>query len=214
MRWKWPGAVVALCAVLVAGCWGTKAPPAWPVPDPPKEETPVRPPATVGITLAAAGPGLVVEGFSPMPQVHVELRKGAQVLQKADVTPKDDGWWRVTWPVAGSEGAEVVVSELGAPDKVLVRGAVGTKLHEGLFYGGSFSATHVDVVGGNRLTIQGVGRLVRLELWSGDRLLATHPTTLAESGQFDVSVPWVPGSQWVWLYSGDQVELKLPIVTH
>jgi hypothetical protein len=207
--------------VLVAGCTGGRSvPPKETGQQPPvRTETPAPvEPSTLGVTLEALGPGLVVEGYTQQLIIQVELRKGSTVLQSEQVTPKEDGRWRLTWPAAGAEGGEIVVSEPGAGGRVLVRGPVGSKLLEGLFYSASFTGVHVDAATPlTEVTVSGLTRVpggkFRVELRAGDRVLAAHDLTAAADGRFEAKLPVPAGAHQVWFLNRTAPELMVPIVT-
>lgn len=209
---------LALVLVLMmAGCAAKQ-----PNPVPPTPPTPATP-TTVGVTKYAQGPGLVVEGYTPLQQLHVELRSGATVLQSADATPKDDGWYRVTWPTPAGP-AEVVVS---AGEKVLVRGALPGGINTGLFYGPDATAVQVDVVDPKAMTTlllngqaRSPGGKIQVELRDGTRVLSTQSFTLDKGtpdfGSINMKIPMAAGARTVHILTGDgkQVLVAVPIVTH
>lgn len=206
----------------IVGCTPKKGPgPNDPVPPTP---VPVGYGNILGISRFALGPGLVVEGQTQQKMVRVELRnRSGAVLQQADVTPKDDGWWRLAWPDPNAE-AEVVVMEGSV---VLLRGALPTEINAGLFYAPDASAVRVDVVDPKAMTtlmVQGLVRSasgkVRLELRDAGKVLATHQLDLnkkaPEFGTIAAKVPLAPGAYRVHLFdavSGAPI-VTIPIVTH
>ncbi|HYF93769.1 MAG TPA: hypothetical protein VD969_16255 [Symbiobacteriaceae bacterium] len=207
------GAIALALMLLATACTARQEP----VPTP----APAGPPTIVGATKYAQGPGLVVEGYTPIKQIHVELRSGTKVLQRADATPKDDGWYRITWPSPEGQ-AEVVVSDGG---KVLVRGALPGAMNTGLFYGPDAQAVRVDVVDPQAMTtliIEGrvrapEGKIV-IELHDGDKVLGSHPVTL-DRGTPDFATingkwPMAPGARTVHILTGDSKQLlvAVPIV--
>ncbi|MDF2630757.1 MAG: hypothetical protein K0R39_4588 [Symbiobacteriaceae bacterium] len=210
-------ALTALALALflaVAGCT-SRTPPA------PTNPTPNNPaptiPTTVGATRYGVGPGLVVEGYTPLKKLHVELKQGATVLQKADVEPKDDGWYRVTWP-APAGAAEVIVS---ADGKELVRGALADAINVGLFYGPGARRFQVDFHDPKALTtlaLQGsfdtTATKATVELRDGAKVLATHEVPLSSERTLSAKVPMAAGARHVWVLIGNQPMVVAPIVTH
>ncbi|HWI64890.1 MAG TPA: hypothetical protein VNT75_23930 [Symbiobacteriaceae bacterium] len=209
-------AIMALAlaiTVLMAGC-ASKA-----KPTPPTPTTPAVP-TTVGVTRYAQGPGLVVEGYTPLKKIVVELH-GAAAFLTEEVTPKDDGWYRVTW--ADTDGyAEIIVKDEAG--KVLVKGSRPSEINVGLFNGGNASGVRVDVVDPKAMTTLMVGGQVKttdgkiwLELRDGNKVLATHQWNLTDQhGGFSGKVPMAPGARTVWILTnnGKQAEVGVPIVTH
>jgi hypothetical protein len=204
--WRKLGAMALVAAMVVVGCRGGKG------------EAPAL--HTLGVTLEAAGPGLVVQGQTTLAEVHVELRAGATVLQAEAVSVKDDGWWWLAWPAPTQTGAEVVVTEPANHDKVLVRGAVGTKLHEGLFYSARLRAVHVDATGApgsGQLAVGGTSlgrKALRVELRSNEAVVAEHALAPGSQGQLEAQWPWPASATQVWFFEGDTLHLVVPIVTH
>lgn len=204
-------------ALVMAGCATPK-----PNPVPPAPPTPATP-TTVGVTKVAQGPGLVVEGYTPLKEVHVELRSGTTVLQSANATPKDDGWYRITWPTP-SGAAEVVVS---AGDKVLVRGALPGEINKGLCYGPDATAVWVAPVDPQAMTtlflvgqVRAPGGKILVELHDGTKVLSTQSFTLDKGtpdfGSLNTKIPMAAGARTVRILTGDgkQMLADVPIVTH
>lgn len=201
-------------AMIMAGC----ASKAKPNPNPPTPTTPTVP-TTVGATRYAQGPGLVVEGYTPLKKIIVQLHGAAAFVQE-EVTPKDDGWYRVTWPYPQGS-AEVVVTDTAG--KVLVRGSTSPDVNVGLFYGGNASGVRVDVVDPKAMTtlmLQGQVKSTEGKVWvelrDGAKVLTTHQVELNPQGQLSAKVPMSPGARTVWILtgSGKQAEVGVPIVTH
>jgi hypothetical protein len=206
----------------LAGCTSGPAPaPSNPTPTnpAPKNPAPTTPtiPTTVGATRYAQGPGLVVEGYTPLKQIHVELKQGDKLLQSEDVAPKDDGWYRVTWP-APEGPAEVIVSESG---KELVRGALPGAFNAGLFYSPTARNFQVDFVDPKAMTtliLRGsfttTGTKAKVELRDGATVLATHEIDLDSARGINAKVPMTPGARHVWVLIDKQPVVVAPIVTH
>lgn len=218
-------ALTALALALflaVAGCSsGSKPAPSNPTPNQPAPNNPAPTtptvPTTVGATRYAQGPGLVVEGYTPLKQIHIDLKQGDKLLQSADVTPKDDGWYRVTWP-APDGAAEVIVSSGG---KELVRGALSGAINVGLFYGPGAQGFQVDFIDPKALTTLVIkGRFnttatkITVELRDGNTVLATHQVDLNSERALNAKVPMAPGARHVWVLIDKQPMVVAPIVTH
>jgi hypothetical protein len=201
----------------LAGCTSGPAPaPNNPTPNNPAPTTPTIP-TTVGATRVAQGPGLVVEGYTPLKQIHVELKQGDKLLQSADVAPKDDGWYRVTWP--SPEGtAQVIVS---ADGKVLVQGGLPNTINVGLFHSPNARNFQVDFVDPKAMTmlkLQGsfttTATKAKVELRDGATVLATYDIDLNAERGINANVPFAAGARHVWVLIDKQPMVVAPIVTH